>query len=217
MEAGSQSSTNSDNLAPVLLQAESRDEDSLLDELIADVSPALAEAPGGGAMKENNSSSDQNDQMELLPTQAQLLKAWIPRMHEHGAIYQKSVKMHARCETKDAVIETTVAGMLETVNVSKAGDYTIEGTEGERYTMGAAAFLERYDVEHVELAATHFAMFRSYAAPFLDLPCRCYVAGLAAAQHLGRPSSSLAAICRKHRSIRVSCGAAAGCRLEMGE
>lgn len=81
----------------------------------------------------------------IVPTQEECLYAWRDRLMG-GQLFMKVTPMHALKATADGVLETVLHGQVETTNHYQAGDYILLGTEGERYTLGAAQFGARYDV-----------------------------------------------------------------------
>lgn len=89
-----------------------------------------------------------------LVSQEALVAEWCPKLLQEGKSYRKFAKMHAKQAAEAGVLETWLQGELESRKEYVEGDYIVHGTEGERYTMDAASFTRRYDVEHIEPAET---------------------------------------------------------------
>ena len=90
----------------------------------------------------------------FVPSQAEVLKQWEEQLKRERSVFCKTAKIHAKLALKDGVIETVVNGAVEPRRSYKQGDFILQGTEGEQYTMGALDFAMRYDEERALSAET---------------------------------------------------------------
>ena len=81
----------------------------------------------------------------FVPSQEETLQKWGVKLRNNGHVFCKTAKAMAKLATEDGVLETVVRGTVETSKSYEKGDFIIQGTEGERYTMAPLDFLTRYD------------------------------------------------------------------------
>ena len=89
---------------------------------------------------------------EIVPSQADVLAHWRPKLQEDVRTYRKTTKVHAMLCLEDGVIETVVDGVVEARKRCNRGDYILIGSMGGRYTMNELSFAMRYDRTRPESA-----------------------------------------------------------------
>ena len=89
-----------------------------------------------------------------VPSQAEVVAAWEPRLRAQGEVCQKCTSMHAKRALAAGVLETVLHDVVETSKAYAAGDFILHGTEGERYALSADQFESRYDMDQTSPAET---------------------------------------------------------------
>ena len=100
-----------------------------------------------------------------VPSQADALAHWEGALRQGNLVFCKTTKVNAKLATDEGVLETVVNGVVETRKAYKKGDFILQGTEGERYTMAADSFSVRYEAlpepaNEPLLAAEGFKLYR---------------------------------------------------------
>ena len=80
-----------------------------------------------------------------IPSQAETLAHWEHKIKSSGAVYRKTVSIHAKLADEDGILKTIVDGVVETQKPYRKGDYIMIGSRGGRYSMRAVDFSARYN------------------------------------------------------------------------
>mmetsp|Transcript_7224 Transcript_7224/g.12199 ORF Transcript_7224/g.12199 Transcript_7224/m.12199 type:complete len:176 (-) Transcript_7224:144-671(-) len=89
-----------------------------------------------------------SDAYSTIPSQADMCAMWEDRIRSDGSLFCKTAQIHAKTAESDTEIVTVINGVEETKVSARVGDIIIQGTEGERYSMGAKMFETRYDFDN---------------------------------------------------------------------
>lgn len=104
---------------------------------------SLAAVMAARALKEQkDADAPDKPKKPTIPSQAEVLASWQSRL-KSGRVYAKTAKIHAKCAVVSGTLETIIKGKHETSKAYKAGDYIVQGTEGERYCVDHDVFHQR--------------------------------------------------------------------------
>ena len=104
---------------------------------------------------------------ETMLSQAEMVATFEDMIRKADQVFEKTTSCAAKMATESGRLDTVVAGQTETSHDFVPGDWIVANPDGERYVMGKAKFMARYDSANpsepssLELKSEGFRSYRA--------------------------------------------------------